>query len=69
MSVKGLANTFAWGHSLRQIGLAGFLVSSAFSFADAGRRLKRLLPRPFEGKSLGDAFSGQIDVSLAPLRF
>ncbi len=49
MSVKGLANTFVLGHSLRQIGLAGFLVSSAFSLGDAGKRLKRWLPAPLKG--------------------
>ena len=69
MSVKGLANTFALGHSLRQIGLPGFLVLFAFSLADAEKRLKRWITGPFERESLGDAFSGQIDVSLAPRRF
>jgi hypothetical protein len=48
MSVNGLANTFVLGHSLRQIGLAGFLISSAFCFAGVGRRSKRLLPAPLK---------------------
>jgi hypothetical protein len=48
MSVNGLANAFAWGHSLRQIA-PGFLVLSALSFAALERRLKRLLPAPLKG--------------------